>query len=375
MPTKIDIYDERRLIILPEIGREARNCASAPRLLKPERGADAVGRVPGCRRAAVLVSACISRGVDARLGGWRPAFPGGVAVRGQISLRWELRLQKCGACRILSLILSSRAVDCLARPCASAGTGGIPGHSIWTDMMKITVCEDEGRFDCTAAWRIVGQLLAKPASVIGLSTGRTTRNLHLQVGRMWREVPFNVTRVTFFGLDEVVNVPRTYKGACYRMLHDELTDHLGLPDDQLLMLPTSSDDFPEACRRFRAELARRGGADLLMLGLGENGHLGFNQPGTPFESEARVAEMDARLEERIRRETQTPPGIRLGGVTLGLKDIMHARRIVLVAKGRNKAAIVRQMLRGPVTTDVPASILQLHPACEFLLDRESAALL
>lgn len=242
-------------------------------------------------------------------------------------------------------------------------------------MMKITVCENEGRFDCTAAWRIVGQLLAKPASVIGLSTGRTTRNLHLQVGRMWREMPFDVTRVTFFGLDEVVNVPRTYKGACYRMLHDELTDHLGLPDDQLLMLPTSSDDFPEACRRFRAELARRGGADLLMLGLGENGHLGFNQPGTPFESEARVAEMDARLEERIRRETQTPPSIRLGGVTLGLKDIMHARRIVLVAKGRNKAAIVRQMLRGPVTTDVPASILQLHPACEFLLDRESAALL
>ena len=110
--------------------------------------------------------------------------------------------------------------------------------------MKITVCEDEGRFDCTAAWRIVGQLLAKPASVIGLSTGRTTRNLHLQVDRMWREMPFDVTRVTFFGLDEVVNVPRTYKGACYRMLHDELTDHLGLPDDQLLMLPTSSAAFP-----------------------------------------------------------------------------------------------------------------------------------
>lgn len=241
--------------------------------------------------------------------------------------------------------------------------------------MKITICEDESSFDLTAAWRIAGQMLAKPNSVIGLSTGRTTKNMHLQVSNLWRRMSFDISKVTFFGLDEVVNVPRNYKGACYQMLHDELIDLLGLDDRQLLMLPTKSDDFTEACRQFKESLEKRGGIDLLMLGLGENGHLGFNQPGTPFESEAWVTDMNVELEERIRRETETPADIWLGGVTLGIKDIMHARRIVLVAKGKNKTEIVKQMLQGPITTDVPASILQLHPNCEFLLDTEAAELI
>lgn len=239
--------------------------------------------------------------------------------------------------------------------------------------MNITVCESESRFDITAAWRIARQIAAKPDSVVGLSTGRTTRAMHMLVGKLWQEMPFDISRVTFFGLDEVVGVPRSYKGACYTMIHDELTDLLGLGDDQLLMLPTGSDDYEAACRTFVQELQARGGIDLLMLGLGGNGHLGFNQPGTPFGSGAWVTDMNAELEERIRRETETPADVWLGGVTLGLKDIMHARRIVLVAKGRNKAAIVKRMLQGPVTTDCPASILQLHPCCEFLLDKESAA--
>ena len=141
------------------------------------------------------------------------------------------------------------------------------------------------------------------------------------------------------------------------------------------MLPTRSDDFEADCDHFKAEIEKRGGIDLLILGLGENGHLGFNQPGTPLNSTAWTSKMDERLEERIRRETATPDDVPLGGVTLGIRDIMHARRIILVAKGENKTEIVRQMLCGPVTSDVPASVLQLHPDCEFLLDAKAAALI
>ncbi|MDE6225747.1 MAG: 6-phosphogluconolactonase, partial [Muribaculaceae bacterium] len=83
--------------------------------------------------------------------------------------------------------------------------------------------------------------------------------------------------------------------------------------------------------------------------------------------------MDSRLEERIRRETATPDNVPLGGVTLGIRDIMHARRIILVANGDNKADIVKEMLCGPITTDVPASILQLHPDCEFIFDSKAAS--
>lgn len=237
----------------------------------------------------------------------------------------------------------------------------------------ITITKNEREFDCTAAWRIIGQMLNKPESVIGLSTGRTTGNLHRLVGEIFSNYPFDVSAVTFFGLDEVTNVPREYAGACYTMLKTELMDALGIKEENFLMLPTVSDDFGKACRDFCREIENRGGIDLLMLGLGENGHLGFNQPGNPFGTEARVTSMHADLEVRIRRETNTPPEVQLGGITLGVKDIMQARRIVLVAKGTNKTDIVRQMLEGPVTPDVPASILQLHPNCEFLLDSEAAA--
>lgn len=239
--------------------------------------------------------------------------------------------------------------------------------------MKITIANSEREFDCTAAWRVIGQMLARPASVIGLSTGRTTGNMHRLIAEIHKQYPFPVGKTTFFGLDEVTGVSRYYSGACYTMLKTELIDALGVDDDHFLMLPTQCDDFSRACADFRQEIARRGGIDLLMLGLGENGHLGFNQPGSPLGGEAWVTRMNVELEERIRRETNTPPDVPLGGATLGLKDIMQARRIVLVAKSRNKTEIVHRMLQGPVTPDVPASILQLHPDCEFLLDAEASA--
>ena len=239
--------------------------------------------------------------------------------------------------------------------------------------MKITIANSEREFDCTAAWRVIGQMLARPASVIGLSTGRTTGNMHRLIAEIHKQYPFPVGKTTFFGLDEVTGVSRYYSGACYTMLKTELIDALGVDDDHFLMLPTQCDDFSRACADFRQEIARRGGIDLLLLGLGENGHLGFNQPGSPLGGEAWVTRMNVELEERIRRETNTPPDVPLGGATLGLKDIMQARRIVLVAKSRNKTEIVHRMLQGPVTPDVPASILQLHPDCEFLLDAEASA--
>ena len=237
----------------------------------------------------------------------------------------------------------------------------------------ITVTKNEKEFDCTAAWRVIGQILNKPESVIGLSTGRTTGNLHRLIGEIYSQYPFKVDSATFLGLDEVTNVPREYAGACYTMLKTELMDALGIREENFLMLPTVSDDFEKSCKDFQQEIARRGGIDLLILGLGENGHLGFNQPGNPFDTETWVTDMHAELEVRIRKETSTPPEKKLGGITLGIKNIMQTRRIVLVAKGANKTDIVKEMLEGPVTTDVPASILQLHPNCEFLLDGEAAA--
>jgi glucosamine-6-phosphate deaminase len=238
--------------------------------------------------------------------------------------------------------------------------------------MNITIVKNEAAFDCCAAWRVIGEILANPKAVIGLSTGRTTKNMHAIVSRIYQQYPFDVSRITLFGVDEVINVPRQYRGACYTMLKTQLINYLGLADDRFLMPPTISDNPEQECRLFQQAIEARGGADLQVLGLGENGHIGFNQPGTPFESETWISKMDEALEARIRKEANTPPEIKLGGLTLGLRTIMRSRKIIIAAKGKAKAGIVRQMLFGPVTTAIPASVLQLHPHCECLLDADAA---
>jgi glucosamine-6-phosphate deaminase len=241
--------------------------------------------------------------------------------------------------------------------------------------MKITITKNEAGFDVTAAWRIIGQMLAKPDAVIGLSTGQTTINMHGIVARIYKQYPFDISQVTLFNVDELTNLQREYKGSCYSMIYDQLVGPMGIPDENFIMPPTMSDDFVREARLFEERLAARGGADLQMLGIGWNGHIGINQPGTPFESETWVSPMDPIFEAKVRKETGLPPEHELGGLTLGIKNIMQTRKIVLIAKGEHKASIIEQAILGPVTTDIPASVLQLHPNCEILLDAAAGALI
>ena len=239
--------------------------------------------------------------------------------------------------------------------------------------MKITITRNEQEFDTVAAWRIIGQLLSKPDAVIGLSTGQTTIGMHRIVAEIYARTPFDVSTVTFFNVDELTNLQREYPGSCYSMIYDQLVGPLGIAEENFIMPPTLSDDFVREARLFEQRLAARGGADLQMLGIGWNGHIGINQPGTPFESETWVSPMDPIFEAKVRKETGLPPAHELGGLTRGIKNIMQTRKIVLIAKGSHKAEIIEQAILGPVTTDIPASVVQLHPNCEILLDAEAGA--
>lgn len=239
--------------------------------------------------------------------------------------------------------------------------------------MKITITKDEQEFDRTAAWRIIGMMLEKPNAVIGLSTGQTTIGMHKIVSTIFTQFPFDVSGITIFNVDELTNLPREYSGSCYTMILNQLVEPLGIPDKNFIMPPTISDDFNTECLFFEKQLSERGGADLQMLGIGGNGHIGINQPGTPFESETWVSPMDPDFEARVRRETQVPPETALGGLTRGIKNIMQTRKIILIAKGAHKADIIEKAILGPVTTDIPASVVQLHPDCEILLDAAAAS--
>jgi glucosamine-6-phosphate deaminase len=204
-------------------------------------------------------------------------------------------------------------------------------------------------------------MLEKRNAVIGLSTGQTTIDMHRVVSEIFKQYPFDVSDITLFNVDELTNLSREYAGSCYTMILNQIAGPLGIPDENFIMPPTLSDDF-------EAE-----SADLQILGIGSNGHIGINQPGTPFESETWVSPMDPDFEARVRRETQVPPETVLGGLTRGVKNIMHTRKLILIAKGVHKADIIEQAILGPVTTDIPASVVQLHPNCEILLDADAGA--
>ena len=197
--------------------------------------------------------------------------------------------------------------------------------------------------------------------------------MHAIVSKIFSQYPWDVTNITLFNVDELTNLPREYAGSCYTMILNQLAGPLGIPEENFIMPPTISDDFEAECLLFEKRLQERGGADLQMLGIGANGHIGINQPGTPFNSETWVSPMDPDFEARVRRETQVPPETVLGGLTRGIKNIMHTRKLILIAKGEHKSEIIEKAIFGPVTTDIPASIVQLHSDCEILLDAAASS--
>ncbi|MDR3050170.1 MAG: glucosamine-6-phosphate deaminase [Oscillospiraceae bacterium] len=241
--------------------------------------------------------------------------------------------------------------------------------------MKLTVERDERAFDVAGAWRIIRQILCKRGAVIGLATGQTTGGMHQIVSEIYRAYPFDTSEVILFNVDELTNLDRSYPGSCFAMIDRQLVQNLDIPPHHFIMPLTLSDDFERECADFERRLTQAGGVDLQILGIGWNGHIGINQPGTPFGRQTWVSPMDSVFEARVRRETGVAADYPLGGLTRGIVNIMQSRRIVLAAKGAAKAEIIRQALCGPVSEAIPASALQLHPACEVLLDAEAASLL
>lgn len=142
----------------------------------------------------------------------------------------------------------------------------------------------------------------KPTAVIGLSTGQTTIDMHAIVSRIHKQYPFDVSRRTLFNVDELTNLPREYAGSCYTMILNQIAGPLGIPEENFIMPPTMSGDFVGEAEIFEQRLAGRGAADLQMPGIGGNGQIGINQPGTPFESTTWVSPMDPDFEARVRRK-------------------------------------------------------------------------
>lgn len=238
---------------------------------------------------------------------------------------------------------------------------------------RITVLESPAQVDRAVAWEMIHCMLENPSAVLGLAAGSTTDGIHQTLADIWRSAPFDISDVRFFGLDEIVMVPEDYDETCIADFQRDLIEPMGIRLENMIMPPSQSDDYQAEAARYASRIKALGQPDLAVLGIGIDGHLGMNLPGTPFDSGTRLVMLGGELEQRLRKSGKVNPGAPIGGITLGIRDLMNMPRLLLVAKGAKKAEIIARALEGPVTEAVPASVLQLHPSVRVYLDREASS--
>jgi glucosamine-6-phosphate deaminase len=239
--------------------------------------------------------------------------------------------------------------------------------------MKITVFENERALARTLAVRIAASLGQRPSMVLGLATGRTPIRLYHELGTLHAHGQADFSRTTTFNLDEFVGIPNDHPGSFRVFMQEHLFSRVNLPPEQIHFLDGAAPDPGAECERYDTAIAAAGGIDLQILGIGTNGHIGFNEPARTLEPRTHRVTLKAST----RRSNAglfhgDPAKVPTEALSMGMATILHARRIVLIATGKSKARCVERMVHGPIDTRMPASFLQLHRDVELALDRSAA---
>ena len=223
-----------------------------------------------------------------------------------------------------------------------------------------------------AAQQYVNLLTRKPNAILGGATGSTPLGLYAELVRLNKEGKISFKDASSFNLDEYVGLDGTHDQSYRYFMDHNLFDHIDI-DKSRTRVPSGIDTSDPAA--YDKEIAAAGGVDLQLLGIGNNGHIGFNEPGTPFGSLTHIVELTESTREANKRFFSSIDEVPTHAVTMGVKTVMQARSIILMAIGPAKAPIMKEMLQVPVTEKVPASVLQLHPDVTVYMDYEAAKLL
>ena len=240
--------------------------------------------------------------------------------------------------------------------------------------MTITVLDSSAAVAAALADRVAATLKAKPDAVLGLASGRTPVDGYLELQRMHAAGKTDWSRASTFNLDEFAGIDGSHPGSFRAFMQHHLFDGVNIRSDRIHFLDGAAADLDAECDRYEASIVSAGGIDLQLLGIGSNGHIGFNEPGDDLPVRThRVTLMESTRRDNAALFGNDPRKVPTEALSMGIGTILHARRIVLVATGEKKAECIRQTINGRITTRVPASLLQVHTDVELLLDREAAS--
>jgi galactosamine-6-phosphate isomerase len=221
---------------------------------------------------------------------------------------------------------------------------------------------------------IADSIKNKPNLVLCMASGSTpSLTCDLLVQKL-REMKVDHSKFTFLGLDEWVGLPPTNTGSCHYFFHKKIFEPLQLSSSQYFLFNALADDLKSECSKMDKVIAEKGGIDIMIVGIGMNGHIGFNEPGTSFTSLSHVAELD-EITKSVGQKYFSGP-VELGkGITIGFGHLMKTKKVFLMANGSKKTEVIKKTIEGPVTENFPASIMQQHPNGFILIDEEAASLL
>ncbi|MFD2612210.1 glucosamine-6-phosphate deaminase [Paenibacillus gansuensis] len=238
--------------------------------------------------------------------------------------------------------------------------------------MNIVTFESTEELNEAGAGIVISLLQTKPDAVLGLATGGTPVGVYEHLVKAYRKGRLSFRKATSFNLDEYVGLPQEHPESYYSYMKQHLFDHVDLPVHQAHIPDGNAENPEEECRRYEAKLAEAKQIDLQILGLGHNGHIGFNEPDHTLVSGTHVVELKEETRKANARFFDSMDEVPTHAITMGVGMILKAKTILLIVRGEDKADVVHRALTGPIRTELPASLLQTHPNLVVMLDQAAA---
>ncbi|MGU3395440.1 glucosamine-6-phosphate deaminase [Priestia sp. D51] len=239
--------------------------------------------------------------------------------------------------------------------------------------MNIIQVKNYSEMSATAADMLISKLYEKPNMNLGLATGGTPKGLYDRLIQDHKEHGTSYKHVTSFNLDEYVGMKPQDPNSYHYYMADALFNHIDI-DVSNTHVPNGLADTPEEeCRRYDEMIQNHGGIDLQILGIGQNGHIGFNEPGTSFNSPTHIVTLEESTRKANARYFNSLDEVPTQAITMGIESIMKSKEILLLISGEAKAEAMYQLLNGEITEDFPASILKKHHCVTIIADQEALA--
>jgi len=238
--------------------------------------------------------------------------------------------------------------------------------------MKLILKNDYDDMSRGAALIVKQRIAEKPNIVLGLSTGHTPFGLYEELVRMHTEEGLDFSQVVTFNLDEYIGLDSDNPKSYYFFMHENLFSKINILKENALIPYGMVRNLEKHCEWYKNTIKAKGGIDLMVLGIGGNGHIGFNEPGSSFDSITRVVDLSEKTRKDNSRFFDSIDDVPKQAITMGIATIMASEECLLLASGRNKTEIIKKALHGSVTEEVPASVLQNHPNLTVILDHDAA---